>query len=355
MRIDNVRVRQVAMPRLDPTWRTASYAANAVDACIVEIDADGASGVGGLAARPPGRGTPADELTAQIRGPVSKRLVGADALERRDLLSALQEAGVHRSVVAAVDMALYDLIGKATGLPFHAFWGGAARRSIPIVRMVGIKSPSDLVASTGELVEEGYSHFKIKLGTGVAEDLERIRALRSEYGDAIWIAIDGNGAYAIDDAIELSRALAPYDVRLIEQPIDYTDLEGLARLSEASPIPIMADQYVSGLDSARQVCERRAAHMVSIKLGQTGTIDECRRIAELCLAFGIRVHVGGSARPVVTDAAHAQLVASIPGVEPEAEVGECFALTNDITGGVSVRDGSWQITDAHGLGVTVLQ
>jgi L-alanine-DL-glutamate epimerase-like enolase superfamily enzyme len=219
--------------------------------------------------------------------------------------------------------------------------------------MVGIKSPADLVAATGTFMEEGYSHFKVKLGTGVAEDIERIRALRAEYGDAIWIAIDGNGAYTVDEAIELSRGLAPYDVRLIEQPIDYTDVDALARLTAASPVPIMADQLVSGLDSARQVCERRAAHMVSLKIGQSGLIDECRRIAELCLAFGIRVHVGGGARPIVSDAAHAQFAASIPGIEPEAEIGESFALTNDLTGGVTVRAGSWEITDAPGLGVTV--
>jgi len=219
--------------------------------------------------------------------------------------------------------------------------------------MVGIKTPSDLVAATGEFMEEGYTHFKVKLGTGVAEDVERIHALRSEYGDSVWIAIDGNGAYTTDEAIELSRGLAPYDVRLIEQPIDYTDLEGLARLTAASPIPVMADQFVNGLESARQVCERQAAHMVSIKIGQCGTIDECRRVAELCLAFGVRVHVGGGGRPIVVDAAHAQFAASVPGIEAEAEVGECFALTNDLTGGVDVRDGTWHITDAPGLGVTV--
>src|SRR3954470_20134885 len=112
MRIEKLRVRQVAMPRVDPTWRTASYAASTVDACIVEIDAAGVSGVGGLAARPPGRGTAADELTAQIHGPVRKLRVGTDALERLDLLDPLRDAGVHRSILSAVDMALYDLLGK---------------------------------------------------------------------------------------------------------------------------------------------------------------------------------------------------------------------------------------------------
>ena len=155
MRIENVRVRQVAMPRVDPTWRTASYAASAVDACILEIDAAGASGVGGLAAGRPGRGTPANELTAQIQGPVHKLLMGADALERRDLLDTLHEAGVHRSVSRPWTWPCTTCSARSTGLPFYALWGGAARRSIPIVRMVGIKSPADWSPPTGDFDGRG--------------------------------------------------------------------------------------------------------------------------------------------------------------------------------------------------------
>src|SRR3954465_812664 len=105
------------MPRLDPTWRTASYAAAVVNSCILEIDAEGTSGVGGLAARPPGKGAQAEELTEQIAGPVRQLLVGADAWERRDLLERLKAAQTHRSIISAVDMALYDLLGKSAGLP----------------------------------------------------------------------------------------------------------------------------------------------------------------------------------------------------------------------------------------------
>ena len=93
----------------------------------------------------------------------------------------------------------------------------------------------------------------------IGQDTMRI-ALQS-----IWIGIDGNGAYTPEQAIELNRALAPYDVALIEQPINYRDLDGLARVTAASAIPIMADQCVDDAASALEVCRRRAAHVVSVK------------------------------------------------------------------------------------------
>src|SRR5439155_25869079 len=127
---------------------------------------------------------------------------------------------------------------------------------------------------------------------GIDEDVDRVRALRDAFGDRPWLGIDGNGAYSVDDAIALSRALEPFDVKLIEQPIDYTDLEGLVRLTASSPIPIMADQYVNGIKAAAEVCQRRAAHAISIKVGQTGSIENCRHVAALCQGFGVRVHTG---------------------------------------------------------------
>jgi L-Ala-D/L-Glu epimerase len=353
MKIESVRVVRASMPRVDPEWRTASYAASDVQGLLIEIAAGGVVGIGGLAARPPGKGTPVEELEAQLTGPIRQALIGQDALERTVLLQRLAGLGLHKPVVSAVDIALHDLLGQATELPCYALWGGAALPEVAVVRMVGIKPPDKLVASVGAMMDEGYTHFKVKLGTGVAEDETRVRALRDAYGDRIWIGIDGNGAYSVDDAIALSRALAPYDVRLIEQPIDYTDLDGLVRLTASSPIPIMSDQIVTSVASALEVCQRRAAHVVAIKVGQTGSIDQCRQVAEMCLAFGLRVHVGGGAHPAVIDAAAAHVAVSVPGIDPEAEIGECFALTDDPITGFNFTGGRWRPSTAPGFGISL--
>jgi L-Ala-D/L-Glu epimerase / N-acetyl-D-glutamate racemase len=351
MKITDVRVTRINMPRVDAGWKTASYAANAVEGFILEVDADGVTGIGGTAGHP--NSMPGDKLAAQLNGPIRSLLLGADALGGNAVRDAIQKANVHARASIAADLALYDLAGKLANLPCHALWGGAIRPNVKIVRMVGIKSPADLISTVGQLVEQGITHMKVKVGTGIQDDVERIRALREAFGERIWIGIDGNGAYTPEQAIELSRALVPHDVRLIEQPIDYRDLDGLARVTASSPIPIMADQCVHDAKSALEICQRRAAHVVSVKATKMGSLEECRRVFEICQAFGVRVHVGGSAGPAVVDIAAAQLAASFSAIDEECEVGEFQAVQGDPTLGANVKDGCVKISQAPGWGLSL--
>jgi L-Ala-D/L-Glu epimerase len=351
LRIAELRVHTATMPRVDPAWRTASYAASAVEGIVVELEADGLIGIGGTAAHP--RAAAGFDIPGQLKTGARSILLGADALDRRALVEQLRAAGLHASAVSAVDLALNDLLAKTVGAPCYALWGGATRRGGPVARFVGIKPPEQVAVAAGTLLEDGFTHFKVKLGTGLADDVARIRALRAALGSDVWISVDGNGAYTVDEAIELSHALERFDVSMIEQPIDYADIDGLTRLTAASPIPIMADQCVRGVDSALEVCQRHAADIVSIKPGQTGSLDECRRVAELCLAFGIRAHVGGSAHPSIVDAAMAHLAVSVPGIDEVSEVGESLAVTGDLTAGFTIRDGRFELTDESGFGVAL--
>jgi L-alanine-DL-glutamate epimerase-like enolase superfamily enzyme len=351
MKITDVRITRINMPRVDAGWKTASYAANALEGFIIEVDADGVTGIGGTAAHP--NSMPADKLDMQLNGPVRSALLGADALSGNAVRETIRGADVHARASIAADLALYDLAAKLANLPCHAFWGGAIRPNVKIVRMVGIKSPAELTTTVGQLVEQGITHMKVKVGTGIQEDVERIRALRQVFRERIWIGIDGNGAYTPEQAIELSKALAPYDVRLIEQPINYRDLDGLARVTAASPIPIMADQCVYDARSALEVCQRRAAHVVSIKVTKMGSLDECRRVFEICQVFGVRAHVGGSAGPAVADIAAAQVAASFSAIDDECEVGEFQAVQGDPTIGAKVKDGCVEIGQEPGWGLSL--
>ena len=157
----------------------------------------------------------------------------------------------------------------------------------------------------------------------------------------------------VEEAIELSKLPDALQVRLIEQPIDYRDLDGLARVTAASPIPIMADQCVDDAKSALDVCQRRAAHVVSIKASKMGSLDECRRVFDVCHAFGVRVHVGGSAVPAVVDIASAQLAASLQRSMTTAEVGEFQAVQGDPLKGAVIRDGRMELGTSPGWGLSL--
>jgi L-alanine-DL-glutamate epimerase-like enolase superfamily enzyme len=351
VKISDVRVTRINMPRVDPAWRTASYAGSAVVGFILELDADGITGIGGTAAHP--SNISGDDLEAELNGPIRSALLGADTLSANAVRNLIHQTGVHNRSSIAADLALHDLTGKLANLPCYALWGGRVRSQVKIVRMVGIKPPPELAAAVGQLVAQGITYLKVKVGTGIAEDVARIRALRDAFGKSIWIGVDGNGGYTPDQAIELSRALAPYDVALIEQPIDYRDLDGLARVTASSAIPVMADQCVDDAESALEICRRRAAHIVSVKATKMGSLDECRRVAEICQAFGVRVHIGGSAGPAVVDVAMAQWAATVPGMDEECEVGEHQALEGDPSLGTIIDKGSMGLGTAPGWGLSL--
>jgi L-alanine-DL-glutamate epimerase-like enolase superfamily enzyme len=350
-KITNVTVKRLKMPRVDPAWRTSSYADNAIQGFILEVAAGETVGIGGTAAHP--SNISGDDLEAQLKGPVRDLLIGADVYEGSSIREALKAGDLHTRATIAADLALYDLLGKLANLPCYVLLGGKLRDHVNVVRMVGIKAPDDLKKTVGELVNQGLTHFKVKIGTGLDEDIARIRALRETFGDKIWIGVDGNGAYDVDGAIKLSNALDAYQVRLIEQPIHYRDLDGLTRVTAASPIPIMADQCVDDVASALDVCQRRAAHVVSVKATKMGFLEDCRKVTEICQAFGIRVHVGGSAVPAVVDVAAAHLVASLPGIDDEAEVGEFQAVQGDPLRGAVIRNGRMELGTAPGWGLTL--
>ncbi len=352
IKIDDVRIRKIKMERADPTWKTASYAADSVDVYLLEVYAGGVVGIGGTAAHP--SSTPTEELEAHLNGPVTDALKGADALAGARIRTTIRQAKVHSRAVVAADLALHDLTGKLANLPCYALWGGALRQSVTVVRMVGIKPLGELEAGVRELIDQGFRHLKVKIGRGTpAEAAERIRIIRQAVGDGVWLGVDANGSYTPEQAIELSRALEPYGVSLIEQPVKYQDIEGLARVTAASSIPIMADQCVYDVASAFRVCKLQAAHVVSLKATKMGSLDVCRRVAELCHAFGIRAHIGGSAGPAVTDIAQAQLAAAVPEIDEECEVGEFQALKENLFSGVEIREGSVELGTAPGLGVSL--
>jgi len=352
-KISSMRVKRFNLPRVDPAWRTSIYAGTAVEGFILEVKANGTVGIGGTAAHP--LVISGDDVEAQLNGPVRDILMGADVYDGSSIRQALKTAKVHSRASIAADLALYDLLGKVANVPGYVLLGGKFRPRITVVRMVGVKAPPELKATVKDLVAQGLTHFKVKIGTRLDEDVARICALREAFGDKIWIGVDGNGAYEVDEAIELCKALETYRVGLIEQPIKDNDVEGLVRVTAASPIPIMADQCVEDVASALDLCQRRAAHVVSIKATKMGSLDECRRVTEVCHAFGVHVHFGGSAAPAVVDVAAAHLAASLPSIDEECEVGEFQALQGDPFRGATIRDGRMELGTGPGWGLTLAE
>ncbi len=367
MRIESVRIRRMDLRRTDPGWKTSLYADSVLAGFVLEIEAEGATGLGATSGMP--LQITDDALDAQLRTLVAPTLQGADPLRRTATLDALRADGVHRRALIAADLALHDLLGRLAGRPCHALWGGSVRAaadgeagvagvaSIEIVRMIGLKTPEALAEEAASLVSQGIRHLKVKLSGQPKADADRLAALRDRVGSrrdgGPTLAVDANGAFDLDGAQAMLPALIAYDVAIFEQPLPPRDLDGLRAFTRLSPVPVMADQGVTDVATALAVCRHEAARMVAVKLTKMGTVDECRRVAELCQAFGVEAHLGGSAAPAAVDVAGAHLVLASGAFNPVAEVGEFEAVSGDLFRGARIEAGRLRVTDESGFGLTL--
>lgn len=149
------------MERLDSSWRTASYSARAVDGFLLQVAAGEFTGTGGTAAHP--NSITADDLELQLAGPVKDSCIAQDPRFRTAILNQAKAAKIHSRALIALDLALYDLLGKIANLPCHAFWGGALRTRVAAVRMIGVKPPDELCSAIKALTRKDTATSRSKL------------------------------------------------------------------------------------------------------------------------------------------------------------------------------------------------
>ena len=194
---------------------------------------------------------------------------------------------------AAVADALYDIAGKAVGLPVHKLLGGECRDRVRIAGLLGAEAHRRRAPGLGAgLLRPWLSPLRAEDRARLEQDLANVVALRSRFGDRIVLRVDANGALSYDAALALLRKLEPHDIDAAEQPIAIWDLDGLAALARATSIPIMADESVSTDHSLLEVIRRRAATVVQTKIAKNGGMYRVWRL--WALADGRRdAHLSG--------------------------------------------------------------
>ncbi|MBI4081723.1 MAG: hypothetical protein HY423_03855 [Candidatus Lambdaproteobacteria bacterium] len=188
-------------------------------------------------------------------------------------------------------MALLDLEGKALGVPVHRLLGGALKETLALNGWIGMGSPEEAVAEARAFAARGYGSTKIKVGLGVERDRDRVAAVRAAV-PAMQLRVDANEGFDVATAIALGRALRPYDVALLEQPVARADIAGMAQVRRAIEIPVMADEAITSPETLVEVIRREAADIVKVKVMKQGGLLRCLQAIELCAAAGIRCVLG---------------------------------------------------------------
>ncbi len=257
-------------------------------------------------------------------------------------------------IKSAFDMALYDLASQAAGLPLYAFLGGQNRGVLQTDMTVGIDSASNMAAKAQRFQEQGFYAIKVKLGTTLEEDVERIKQIRNAIGYDTPIRIDANQGWDAATAIRALRALESYRIEYCEAPIPRRHRLDLPRVRNESPIPIMADESLFDHFDALHLVRTEAVDYFNIKLGKSGGILNALKISAIAESAGIRCQVGcfSETRLGITALAHFVMARK---VVTHCDMDSPLMLTEDpVMGGIRYQDGGRiQLEEATGLGASL--
>jgi muconate cycloisomerase len=213
--------------------------------------------------------------------------------------------------LAGVEMALWDVIGKAAGRPVHQLLGGAFHDEVDYFGFPQGDTAEELAADAGRLAALGYSVFYMKVGRGERKDLENVAAVRAAIGRRK-LRLDANEAWDARAALYMIRRLAEFEPEFIEQPTPAQSLAALKQVRDASPISIAADQSVYSLYDVYEVCRQQAADLIVLSFHETGGLLQLKKAAAIAEAAGIALCLHGQSVSGMTDLAQHQLALTLP-------------------------------------------
>lgn len=259
--------------------------------------------------------------------------------------------------VAGLEVALWDLLGKASDQPIYRLLGGPVRDAITTKFSVSGLEPERAAEIATWAVEQGFRAMKVKVGFDPVEDQARVRAVREAIGPDIKLGVDANGGWSPRDAIATLRRLADHDLAFAEQPVAPTDPAWMADVRAKVPMPVLADESVFGLQDAAALVRTGAADMLSIYVGKGGGIGTAAKIAHVAEAFGVSCTIGSNLEMGIATAAQIQLGLALPGVDPHAipcDILSPFLYEGSILEApLPVSAGEARAPDGPGLGVAL--
>jgi L-alanine-DL-glutamate epimerase-like enolase superfamily enzyme len=354
----DVRITAVeAIPFAVPYRRPAGFASGTVTAAdnvLVRVRTDaGLVGQAEAQPRPYTYGETQASIVHTIGATLADLLVGLNPLDTEVVSERCGRIAGNQVARGAVDLAVWDLVGKVLEQPCHTLLGGYASE-VPAAYMVSFGAPEEMAEDALDLHERlGVGTFKVKVGREPELDVAATRAIRDALPEAD-LYVDANRGWSYDDALRAGDGLIELGVRAIEEPISVDDRAGRRRLAERWTVPLVGDESCISLAHVDRALEEGAVRAVSIKTARTG-FTESRRILDLCLARNVPVVVGSQYEGATGAFATIGFAAAFAATAGRAaEVANFVDLADDlVVCPPEIRDGRATVPDAAGLGVEI--
>jgi L-alanine-DL-glutamate epimerase-like enolase superfamily enzyme len=353
VRIADVRTTVVSVPfRADEVW--AFGRRRGITNVLVELETDdGLVGIGESV------GWPTPETALAVIESVRPRVLGADPFRSEALLAAVyQRAGWHYfrhtagCALAGIEMALWDLAGKACGLPLHVLFGGALSERVHYYWYVAAGSTEAMAESARTGVERGFETLYLKVGFEPGGAVADVRAVREAVGPEPRLRVDANESWTVAEALRAIRALEPLGVEFVEQPVNMYDLAALGEVQERAGVPIAANQTTWDEYATLAVLRDGLAAVVVTDPHQLGGVGRFKRVAAMCEIAGTSVVKHSFGDLGVSTFAAAHVLATCPNARLAHQTHYQLLEDDVIAGGPPVLgSGALALPDRPGIGI----
>ncbi|MEW6454577.1 MAG: enolase C-terminal domain-like protein [Pseudomonadota bacterium] len=344
----------VALPLKTPMSMAGITIATA-DNVIVRMEAaDGTVGWGEAASAPTMTGDTLGGLVAAVRDHLAPMLVGKDARDWPALRNAL-----HRSLVgnggahSAVEMALLDMTGRATGTKLIDLVGKVRRSAVKPMWLLGNKTADQDVAEAKIKEKEGFHFFKLKIGTKPPEkEIEIAHAVRAAM-PKMPLCADANCGLTLEAARKYIDGTRKANLMFVEQPLAYDDIPALKKLTKASKVPIGIDEGIHSMADI-ETNAKAGAGGVSLKLIKLGGITGALEAAKLCQKLGLSVNIAAKiAESSIASAATVHLACGVPKADWGVSITHFYLAEDLVKKSLPLKDGFVSLPDQPGLGIEV--
>ena len=312
MKITRILAYPVALPLHEGTYKwSGGKSVTVFDSTVVQVETD--AGINGFGEVCPLGPFYLPAYANGVRAGIAElgpHLIGENPLQLGKLNRRMDAAlKGHSYVKTAIDMACWDILGKATNQPVCTLLGGRYGEDFILYRAISQESPAEMANRVSDYRAEGYSRFQLKVGGEPGEDIERIRAVSARLKPGDRLIADANTGWLMHDALRVVRAVRDIDV-YIEQPC--LSYEECLTIRDHTDHPFILDEVVDGMDRLLRGHADRAMDVVNIKISKFGGLTKARQARDLCVSLGIAMTLEDSWGGDIVTAAIAHLAHSTP-------------------------------------------
>ena len=355
MKIKSIEPIAVSLPMKKPVFM-AGVEIRQADNILVRIESDsGVVGWGEAASAPTMTGETVESMMAAVSY-IVPALLGRNPQDIAGASAAMSaRMYANNAAKAAIEIALHDLVGRATDTPAYALLGKKLRNRIAVL---GVISNGELAADLRDAEKkkaDGFAAFKIKVGISKPDkDGERTRKICELLGRDVLVCSDANTGWSPDQAVQYVRAVTGSGLAFFEQPVAADDIAGMAAVAAAGDIAIGADESIHSLDDIRRHHERKAARGASLKTIKLGGMRGVYEAGLLCDRLGMAVNVScKTGESSIACAAGVHIAAALPQIAWGLTLSN-EGLSEDLTARpIRIARGHVEVSDRPGLGIDV--